>query len=63
MHLDIYKSIWFKFVVMINIVILVSWPLPSFKFTGVQETENFYANYPTKFSIDLDGIWYSLDTC
>ena len=38
-------------------------PWPSFKVTGVQNSRNFCANYLMKFSIDVDGIWYTVETC
>ena len=36
---------------------------PSFKFTGVQESENFCASYFTNLSINLIGIWCGVERC
>ena len=29
----------------------------------MQESKNVCANYLTKFSIDLNGTWYTVETC
>ena len=29
----------------------------------MQESKNFCPNYLTKFAIDLNGIWYTVETC
>ena len=27
------------------------------------ESKNFFASYLTKLEMDLDGIWYGVETC
>ena len=67
MHLDVYEWIWFKIGMIIDtsilcvlILVLLSWP--SFEVTGVWESKNFCANYLTKFSFGLNGMWYTIET-
>ena len=38
-------------------------PWPSVKVTGVRESKIVWANYLRKFSIDSNGIWYTVETC
>ena len=46
----------------VYILILVSVTLTFFKVIGIRQSKNVCASYPSKFSIDLDGIWYAFET-
>ena len=67
MRLDVYELIWLKLSIMLHtidlyILTLIQKTSTSFKVTTVRESKNFNANYLTKFSVDLDGIWHSYKT-
>ena len=67
MHLDDYELIWFKLAMMLHtidlyILILIQKTLTSFKVTTMRESKNFNANYLTKFSVGLGGIWHNYET-
>ena len=67
MHSDVYDRIWVKLSMVIDTVVLylwslASWPWPSFKVTLVRETKNC-TNYLTKFVINLNWIWFTIETC
>ena len=68
MHSDVYESIWFKLSVRIDLLHCTFWywsncPWPWFKVTRVPESQNCCTHYLTKFLIDLNGIWYAIETC
>ena len=40
---------------------LLTWP--HLMVTGVIESKNIFTNYITRVSVNLDGIWYAVETC
>ena len=66
MHLNIYKAASFELIMMINAARLKTLNLVLVNLTLIQDymsvEQNFWSNYLTKFSVDLDGSWYTFDT-
>ena len=67
-HIIIYELIWFKLGMIVDsielyILILVSVTLTLIQGHSDAWSKTFYTSYITKFSTDLDGIWYTFETC
>ena len=62
-HSDVHKSIWFKLGMTIDIIELHSLiHVQVTLFQGYRSARNFCAKYLTKFSVDLHGIWCTVET-
>ena len=65
MHSEVYELIWFRLGWWEILLCCTFWYLsnwPWIKVTGMRESKNFWANHLTKFLIDLNRIWYTVET-
>ena len=61
--MDLIQTFVMRNTIVLHILIPIWLTLTLVQGHGVRESKNFCANYLSKFLIDLNWIWYTIETC